>query len=248
SSAYEEQKVNLKLKNDIVVRAESLRDSQDWKATTTELIKLQKQWKEIGPVPRRDSDKLWRQFRAACDTFFTNKSNYFDDTDSTFDENLKSKTDIIGEMEAFIPGDKRKANLDALTDFQNRFDQIGYVPSNKKEWIREEFRKSQDNLLEKIGMNDSERSLFRFRSRIKGIMQTPRAEMKLNFERDKLVNKLQQLQSDIKVWENNIGFFKLSSSSEGTLQGFHEKIESAHERIKSLEQKIRMLDDMENAN
>ncbi len=72
--------------------------------------------------------------------------------------------------------------------------------------------------------------------------------MKLNFERDKLVNKLQQLRSDISVWENNIGFFKLSESSEGTLQGFHEKINSAHERIKSLEMKIRILDDMENAN
>jgi hypothetical protein len=72
--------------------------------------------------------------------------------------------------------------------------------------------------------------------------------MKLNFERDKLVGKLQQLQSDISVWENNIGFFKHSRSSEETLQGFREKIDSAHERIRSLEMKIRLLDDMENAN
>ncbi len=248
SMAFEEQKGNLKLKNDIVERAEALRDSQDWKATTTELIKLQKQWKEIGPVPRRDSDRLWRQFRTACDAFFTNKSTYFDDTDSTFDDNLKAKIDLMGEMEAFIPAKDRKTNLEALTDFQTRFDSIGYVPSNKKDWIKEEFRLAQDRLLEKIGMNESDRSLFRFRSRIKGILQDPRAEMKLNFERDKLISKLQQLQSDISVWENNIGFFKLSQSSESTLQGFHEKIESAHERIKSLEKKIRMLDDMENAN
>ena len=72
--------------------------------------------------------------------------------------------------------------------------------------------------------------------------------MKLNFERDKLVSKLQQLQSDISVWENNIGFFKLSSSSQDTVSGFREKIDSAHERISALEKKIRMLDDMENAN
>jgi hypothetical protein len=248
SRAFNEQKENLKLKNDIVERAESLRESQDWKATTSELIKLQKQWKEIGPVPRRDSDKLWKRFRAACDAFFTNKSTYFDDTDSTFDENLKAKMDLIGEMDAFVPVKDRKSNLEALSDFQTRFEDIGYVPSNKKEWIREEFRQSQDRLLEKIGLDETERSLFRFRSRIKGILQTPRAEMKLNFERDKLVSKLQQLQSDIGVWENNIGFFKLSQSSEDTIQGFQEKISSAHERIRSLEMKIRMLDDMENAN
>ena len=83
SAAYDEQKGNLKQKNDIVERAEILKESQDWKATTTELIRLQKQWKEIGPVPRRDSDKLWRRFRATCDTFFNNKSSYFDDIDST---------------------------------------------------------------------------------------------------------------------------------------------------------------------
>ena len=248
SMAYNEQNENLKLKSEIVERAESLRDSQDWKVTTTELIKLQKQWKEIGPVPRRDSDKLWKRFRAACDAFFTSKSSYFDDTDSSFDDNLKAKTDLIAEMDTFIPKEDRKANFEALNNFQSRFDAIGYVPSNKKEWIREEFRRSQDRLLEKIGLDESERSLFRFRSRIKGIIQTPRAEMKLNFERDKLVSKLQQLQSDISVWENNIGFFKLSKSSENTVQGFHEKINSAHERISSLEKKIRILDDMENAN
>ncbi len=248
SSVFDEQKENLKLKNTIVERAEFLSNSQDWKTTTTELIKLQKQWKEIGPVPRRDSDKLWRRFRAACDAFFSNKTTYFDDTDSSFDDNLKAKLDLIAEMEAFKPATDRKSNLNALTDFQTRFDQIGFVPSEKKEWIKEEFRKSQDRLLEKIGLDESERSLLRFRSRIKGIMQTPRADMKLNFERDKLVSKLQQLQSDISVWENNIGFFKLSQSSEETLQGFREKIDSAHERIRSLEMKIRLLDDMENAN
>lgn len=248
SMAYNEQKENLKLKTEIAEKAEALRESKDWKVTTNELIKLQKQWKSIGPVPRRDSDKLWKRFRSACDTFFTNKSSFFDDTDSSFDDNLKAKTDLIAEMENFVPGDNRKSNLDALTDFQARFDEIGYVPSNKKEWIREEFRASQDRLLEKIGLDNTERSLFRFRSRIKGILQTPRAEMKLNFERDKLVSKLQQLQGDIKVWENNIGFFKLSESSEDTLLGFREKIDSARERITLLEKKIRMLDDMENAN
>lgn len=80
------------------------------------------------------------------------------------------------------------------------------------------------------------------------MMNAPRANMKLNFERDKLVNKLQQMRSDIGVWENNIGFFKKSDSSEETIQGFHEKIDSAHERIKILEMKIHILDGMENAN
>ncbi len=248
ASAYEEQKENLRLKLEITEKAESLSSSEDWKDTTTQLIRLQKQWKEIGPVPRRDSDKLWRRFRAACDAFFQNKSKYFENIDSTFDENLKSKESLIKEMEAHTPTENSRESMKALDDFQSRFDEIGYVPSGKKDWIKEEFRQALDRLLEKVGLGESERSIYRFRNRVKGMAGAPRSEMKLSFERDKLANKLQLLKSDIGVWENNIGFFKQSDSSEETIQGFHEKIEIAHERIRVFEEKIRILDRMENAN
>ncbi len=248
AAAYEDQKDNLNLKIEIIEKAEALSKSQEWKETTNALIQLQKRWKEIGPVPRRDSDKLWKRFRAACDTFFNNKSKYFEDIDSTFEDNLKAKEQIVAEMNAFTKKDKQSENKLALKDFQARFNTIGYVPSGKKEWIKDQFRLAQDSLLEKSGMDESERSLFKFRYRIEGMANAPRSEMKLNFERDKLVNKLQQLRNDMGVWENNIGFFKQSDSSEETIQGFQEKIDEAHKRIEVLEQKIRILDDMDNEN
>jgi hypothetical protein len=246
ASAYEDQKENLSLKLEITEKAEALCNKQEWKETTNELIQLQKRWKEIGPVPRRDSDKLWKRFRAACDTFFNNKSKYFEDIDSTFEENLKSKELIVAEMDAFSTKDDLKENMAALKDFQSRFNAIGYVPSGKKEWIKDQFRLAQDSLLEKSGMDESQRSIFKFRYRIEGMANAPRADIKLNFERDKLVNKLQQLRNDMGVWENNIGFFKQSDSSEETILGFQEKIDEAHKRIEVLERKIRILDDMEN--
>jgi len=248
ASAYEEQKDNLSLKLEVTEKAEALSNSKEWKETTTALIQLQKRWKEIGPVPRKDSDKLWRRFRAACDSFFNNKTKYFEDIDSTFDENMKAKEQLLAEMEAFEATDNRKANLEGLKDFQSKFNAIGYVPSGKKEWIKDQFRLAQDNLLEKSGMNESERSIFKFSYRIASMADAPRSEMKINFERDKLINKLQQLRNDMGVWENNIGFFKQSDSSEETILGFQEKIEAAHERIRVLEQKIRILDDIENIN
>ena len=149
-------------------------------------------------------------------------------------------------MNAFTASGKRKKDIEALNEFQSRFNAIGFVPSGKKEWIKDQFREAQDELLEKVGLNESEMSLFKFRYRIAGMINAPRADMKLNFERDKLVNKLQQLRSDMGVWENNIGFFKQSDSSEETILGFQEKIDAAHERIKVLEQKVRILDDMDN--
>ena len=248
AAAYEDQKDNLNLKIEIIEKAEALSKSQEWKETTNALIQLQKRWKEIGPVPRRDSDKLWKRFRAACDTFFNNKSKYFEDIDSTFEDNLKAKEQIVAEMNAFAIKDKQRENKLALKDFQARFNEIGYVPSGKKEWIKDQFRLAQDSLLEKSGMDESERSLFKFRYRIEGMANAPRSEMKLNFERDKLVNKLQQLRNDMGVWENNIGFFKQSDSSEETIHGFQEKIDEAHKRIEVLEQKVRILDNMDNEN
>ncbi len=248
AAAYDDQKGNLSQKLEIIEKAEALSNSQEWKETTNELIHLQKRWKEIGPVPRRESDKLWKRFRAACDTFFNNKSKYFEDIDSTFEDNLKAKEQVVAEMEAFTIKSKKKENIDALKDFQSRFNAIGYVPSNKKEWIKDQFRLALDSFLEKTGMDESERSIFKFQYRVEAMTDTPRAEMKLNFERDKLVNKLQQLRNDMGVWENNIGFFKQSDSSEETIQGFQAKIDEAHKRIEVLEKKIRILDDMENEN
>jgi len=248
AAAYEDQKENLKLKLEITEMAETLANSQDWKETTNELIRLQKRWKEIGPVPRRESDKLWKRFRAACDRFFNNKSRYFEDIDSTFEENLKAKELIVKEMDEYTVDDKQNVNLEALEDFQSRFNEIGYVPSAKKDWIKDRFRQALDRFLERIGMDESERSIYKFKYRIANMASAPRAEIKLNFERDKLLNKLQQLRNDMSVWENNIGFFKQSDSSEDTIQGYQEKIEEAHNRIEILEKKIRILDDMENEN
>jgi len=248
AAAFEEQKDNLRIKSEIVEKAESLKDSEDWKSTTSELIRLQKQWKEVGPVPRRESDKLWKRFRVACDAFFENKSRYFEDIDSTFDDNLKAKEELIAEMEAYKPLKNKKKDLQALEDFQEKFDNIGFVPSAKKDWIKDQFRDAQNRLLGRIGLDETEQSMFRFRNRISGMLQAPRGKMKLNFERDKLMSKLQQLRNDIGVWENNIGYFTQTDPSDDTLKGMQEKIDAARERIGLLEAKIQVLDDMENEN
>jgi hypothetical protein len=154
----------------------------------------------------------------------------------------------VEEMDSYEMKEDMKENMKALKAFQSRFNAIGYVPTAKKDWIKDQFRLAQDRLLEKTDMDESERSIFKFRYRIEGITSAPRGEMKLNFERDKLVNKLQQLRNDMSVWENNIGFFKQSDSSEETIHGYQEKIDEAHRRIEVLEKKIRILDDMENEN
>ncbi|MBN1132900.1 MAG: DUF349 domain-containing protein [Bacteroidales bacterium] len=248
AETFTKQQENLKLKLAIIEKAESLKESEDWKATTSEMIALQKKWKEIGPVPKRESDRLWKRFRLACDHFFSRKAHFFEDIDTTFTDNLKLKQDLIQEMEVFAVKSKSDENMRALEDFQKRFAEIGFVPNEMKDVIKNQFRDAQDRLLKRMGISEHDRSILNFKNRIGNILQSPRSEMKIRFERDKLVNRLQQLKSDIGVWENNIGFFKESKSSQDTINGFQEKIDEAHMRIKLLEEKIRILDDMENEN
>lgn len=245
ADTYAHQKENLELKKAIIEEANALKDDTDWKNTTDKLIELQKRWKDIGPVPRRESDRIWKQFRTACDTFFNNKSAHFRGKDESFEENLKAKEDLIKELEEYVPTEEVPEVTEKIKDFQDRFNEIGFVPVEAKDRIRKEFQAAQKEVIEKLPVDESRKILISYKLKILSLLQNPRGEGKLRFEHDKLTNKLQQLKNDIGVWENNIGFFKETKSSEGTISEFQEKIEDAHKRIDILEKKIRIINDLE---
>jgi hypothetical protein len=245
SETFEHQKKNLEMKREIVEAAEEVKDSTDWKRTTDSLIELQKKWKDVGPVPRKDSDKLWKRFRIACDHFFHNKSEHFGGKNESYDDNLKAKDALIAEMIAYKASDDHKAILTDIDVFQNRFNEIGFVPVEAKDRIREAFKEAQNTIISKLEVDESEKSLMRFRIKVSSMSGNPKADNKLHFEREKLLTRLQQSKSDIGVWENNIGFFKQTKTSEDTLADFKTKIEEARSRIVLLEKKIRIIDKWE---
>lgn len=248
SKTLEHQKENLEKKKQIVIVAEELRESTDWKSTTDKLIELQKQWKELGPVPRKDSDKLWKRFRSACDYFFNSKSEFFGKKDESYEENLKAKKELIKEMQKYSLKDDSDKGLDDIENFQIRYNEIGFVPVEKKDLIRDDFKKALDGVISKLNVEDEEKGLIRFRMKINSLIKNPRGDNKLQYERDKMMTKLQQLKNDIGIWENNIGFFKQTKNAEATLTDFNEKIEDAKSRIKMLEEKIKIIDDLEGDN
>lgn len=244
SETFEHQKENLEKKKQIIELARELKDSTDWKTTTDKLIELQKEWKKVGPVPRKESDRLWKQFRSACDQFFSKKSEFYSGKNESYEDNLKAKQDLIAEMKAFKPAGK-KESIEAMEEFQNKYNSIGFVPVEQKDRIRDEFQAAQDSLIDSVKTNDTEKDLIRYRVRIASIINNPRSDNKLRFERDKMMNKLQQLRTDIGVWENNIGFFKQTKSSEGMISDFSDKIDEAKSRIEMLENKIQIIDELE---
>jgi len=241
------QQNNLQLKTDLCIEAEALKDSTDWRKATNELINIQRQWKEIGPVPRKQSDILWKRFRAACDYFFDKKAEHFSNIDSEQVENMNLKEELIEEATNFQATDDVNANLEKMKEFQRRWTEIGHVPLNKKDDIQKRFRDAINKLFDDLSIDESERNLLKFKAKMATISETNRGHDKMRMEREKYANKLKQLETDLILLDNNIGFFAKSKKTESLIKDVKRKIEQTKSKIEFLKEKIRVIDEMDQA-
>jgi hypothetical protein len=238
----EQQMHNYNVKLDLCLQAESLSKSNDWKNTTRELINLQSEWKKIGPVPRKQSDKIWKRFRVACDEFFSRKSEYFKNIQNHEGENLKRKQELIELVKTFEIGDDRNKAIETLKDFQRQWMDIGFIPIKEKERLQNEFRSAINKHFEKLKMDSVAIGAQNYRNKIERMSKdAPEASRVINKERNFLLGKIQQLQEDIKLWENNIGFFAESKTANLLKTEFEKKIKNAKEELASFEAKLKML-------
>ncbi len=239
------QRENLKKKTRMCEEAEALKDSADWKETTDKLIRLQKDWKKIGPVPRKQSDQVWKRFRAACDHFFNRKSKHHANIGENYKQNLEEKEKLITEIETFKLSDDLKKNFEQINEFQKRWSEIGFVPRDKKDEIQERYTDAINKHLDNLDIADEEKEMLKFKTRVNNIIQKPRADLKLKREREKFINKLSQLKNDIALWENNMGFFADSKKAESMINEFEDKIARARKNVRILEHKIEVIDNLE---
>ena len=244
----EEQKNNLQLKTDLCVQAETLKDSKDWKNTTDQLIQLQKKWKQIGPVPKKYSDQVWDRFRTACDTFFNRKSDFFSNVDNNYEDNLKQKEDLIIEIEKYELVKDVDENFEKISDFQKRWTDIGFVPIKMKEEIQNRYRDAINSLFDKLKVDDEEKNILKYNNKLNDIISKPNASLKLKQEREKLIKKLTNLENDIVVWENNIGFFSNSKNADSLVKDVKTKIENGKKSIELMHKKIRTIDQFRDEN
>ena len=221
----DEMEVNLAKKEELIQKAEALKDSTDWKKTTEAFIELQKQWKEIGAVSRKKSDALWKRFRAACDTFFEARDkNAGEAGGSNYYANLKAKRALIEEIKDFTPSEDDAANQEAAAKFAADWQAAGFVPMKEKDAVNAAYAEA---------MKDK----FPFwRS---GGARPARAEAKPSSKKDQLVRKYNALQQEIETYENNIGFFANSRNSEEIIKQMRKKIEKSKEDLAALKEQIR---------
>lgn len=240
----EDQLNNLQLKTELCIQAEAMKESNDWKKTTDEFIRIQKKWKEIGPVPRKQSDIIWKRFREACDYFFERKSQFFSHIDVEQDNNLKLKEAILEELRTFEPKDDSEDCFNILQGIQRRWAEIGFVPIKEKERINQEFRNLINHQFDKLNLDEVNKNLQKFRNKLENWKNSDQFNEKIGQERNKIILKLKQLEGDIVVWENNIGFFAKSRNSDALVRDFTHKIESGKRNIKLLNKKLDLIEEM----
>jgi len=238
----EQQMNNYNLKLALCVEAEKIKDSDEWKKTTNELIHLQKEWKKIGPVPKRHSDKIWKRFRSACDDFFNRKSEYFKDIHKVEAENLKRKVELIEEIKNYKPQNDRAADMEALKSFQRRWVEIGHVPFKEKDKLQSEYREYIDKLFDTLSVNRMEMTAQNYQKHIEEMMDNSDDNRRLSRERNYLANKMRTLKEEISVWENNIGFFSISNKSNKLKEDFEKKIDKAKHELEVIMGKIKAID------
>ncbi len=216
---------NMEKKIALIEKAEALKDSKEWKKTTEALIALQKEWKEIGAVPRKKSEQLWKRFRAACDAFFDERDKN-SKPENDYYSNLKAKKALIEEINAYEPKDAA-ADQAAAQEFSERWRAIGFVPYKEKESIQKAYS-------EALNAKFPDFSTRRPRMEGRGATQS----RKPMSEKDRLVQEYNKLQQDIVTYENNIGFFSASKNSEPLIKQMQERIDAAKQELKELEAKI----------
>ena len=228
---------NLSLKEALCEAAELIQNSEEWKETTDKLLELQAEWKKIGTVSRRHADAVWRRFRAACDTFFERKSAHFANVEDVYTENLKKKQALLEEMNA---ADVKAGGYEVIKGFQRRWSEIGFVPIKHKEEIQKLYKQAIDRMFAVIRGADRENSLNKFKERVDSMRQG--GERRLRTEREKLYNRVRQLEQEVATLENNIGFFSKSKGAEALIADVNEKIAKTKQEIADTVAKIKMID------
>ena len=235
----EQHNENYNKKVDLCLRAEAIAKREDWKKATEEILQLQEEWKTIGPVSVKQSERVWKRFRGACDQFFAKKGEYFKEIRSSESENLTKKNAIISELSAFQFGDDKEENLKAIKDFQRRWSEIGHVPRKDKDKVTTEYRQLLDGIFEKLRISAREAKIDSYREKVRNHEGDNYADS----ERSRLMNKIEKLRADLNLWENNLGFFANSKQADLLKEEFEKKMQGTRQEIALLEAKIRVLDE-----
>ena len=238
SEAKDDMAKNLEIKNALCERAEAIAEREDWAKATEELLALQAEWKKSGTVARKYADAVWKRFRAACDKFFERKSQHFSSVDNEYSANLAAKKSLLEEMAQAVV-----KSFDDIKEFQRRWSEIGFVPIRNKEELQKQYKAALDKLFATIRNADRAQQINKFKNKVSSMREA--GDKRLRTEREKLYNRVKQLEQEIQTLENNIGFFAKSKGVESMIAAVEEKIARAKQDMADAIERVKLIDSQE---
>lgn len=233
---------NLEKKRKLTEKVNELKESTNWKETADELINIQKEWKKIGPIPRKYSESLWKEFIGACDYFFEQRSKVLDTQKEEETVNLAAKKEVIEKIKALDINSDPKELLAQLKAHMNEWNAIGFVPFKEKDKIYKEYQGALDVYFEQLKINKAEYRLQSFKNTVDDISKTDKSKPKLLRERDKLIHQYNKVKSDLQTYENNMGFLSLSKGASSLLKDMNHRIEDLKNEMELILKKIEAID------
>ncbi|MEY4486635.1 MAG: hypothetical protein RL440_1168 [Bacteroidota bacterium] len=228
-------------KKGLIEKAQALSSSTDWKNTADQLKKLQKQWQDFGSAGQRYENKLWKDFRAACNSFFDARQAHFEGQDAENTENLTAKLALIETLKQFtLPTDKQAA-LAQLRDFQQQFNAIGQVGLKERQNVYTAFKTRMDELYKDLKLEGQEKERIFFQAKLEGLLASPDKQRLLQSERQEIRKQIDFLQKDIFTLENNLGFFARSKGADQLRLDVEKKVQAAQEKIQGLKAKLKLI-------
>ena len=235
---------NLEKKKALCEKAEALKESTDWKATADILSKLQKEWKTIGPVPKKYSDAVWKRFIAACDYFFEQKNKNVVSQKSIEQTNLAAKKELIAKIKGMDESLGHDEAIATLKSYMAEWNTIGFVPFKEKDKIYKEYHEAVDQQFDRLKVDQNDRKMQSFRNNLNEMTSGERGKGRLFSERDKLMRMYERMKNELQTYENNIGFLSISSKGGGgLLKEMERKIEKLKEDMALTVKKIDAIDE-----
>jgi len=228
-------------KQRIIDQAIALKDSTDWKNSAEKLVQLQKQWKSCGHAGQKLEQKLWSDFRGACDSFFNNRQKHFEQQDSLLETNLLAKQAIIQNIENYVVSEDKRQVLADLKVFTEAFNTAGKVPMKEKDTIYNAYKTAIDSHYSKLKLEGDEKEKILFQARIDTLASSPDAERLFSREKSEIRQQIEQIKNDMLQYENNLGFFAKSKGADLLRKEVEGKINASKNKIEALKRKLKMI-------
>ncbi len=228
---HEKQGEVKKAKMELIEKAEALQSSTDWQKTTQDLIRLQDNWKKQHLINEREEGKLFFRFRKACNTFFDAKKAFLEAKGAALEGNVKGKEEIVERINAFNLGEDVAENVKQLKQFATEWNSGGQLPFKDRKRLNEIFFNRLDELYEKLNLDKKEKTVLQFKNKLERLLLAESPGELLKREADYLKKQIDEIQSDIKTYENNLGFFKNAKKDNPLLKEVNEKIDTAKQKI-----------------